>query len=57
MSYITSKVRSDRDETVSSIDPFGSEKVVLPLKTRSRGDSFFTRVRAIEAEKREFRGF
>lgn len=57
MVYITSKVHSDLQETVSCIDPFADDKVALPLKSSVKGDSFFDRVLAIEKEKSSLRGF
>jgi len=40
MNYIKSKIKDSRDETVSPLDPFNNERIILPLSHSSKAENF-----------------
>jgi len=57
MKYIKTKVRDDRDETVSPLDPFANDKIILPLSHSMKAENFWLLVKEIEDEKTSTLGF
>jgi len=57
MIYIKSKLRDARDETVSPLDPFSDERIVLPLSHTTKSENFWLLVKDIEQEKASLSGF
>jgi len=56
MKYIVSKIKLN-EVSVSPLDPFQEDRVILPFKESFKGENFFSLVKRFEDEKRAVRGY
>ncbi|QKI79961.1 RNA-dependent RNA polymerase [Erysiphe necator associated mitovirus 13] len=57
MDYIKSKVKDTSNETISLLDPFKDDKVILPLSHSAKSENFWLLVKEIEDRKTSDLGF
>lgn len=57
MFYIKTEISDSRDETVSPLDPFNNERIILPLSHSSKAENFWLLIKEIEQEKTSLMGF